>query len=414
MSKILILSLVFPPDSVSTAQIVGNLAQDFKSYGHTVNVLTTSPHYNRDLDAESRQPLRKFWGSALKLSDYHGIPVYHSAIPRKASNVIARLLGWIGFHLLSTFAGMILISRPDIIIAPSPPLTIGLSAWFLAKFFRVPYIYNVQEIYPDIAIKLGALKNPLLILFFRVVERFIYMKSAKVTVISSGMKKNLSAKCVPPEKIAVVPNFVDLREFWPLPKENSFSRRYGLDGKFVVSYAGNLGPAQGLDTIIEAARILRSEHAIQFLMMGDGMLRDRIRQWILDLGITNFLLLDYQPYSIIPMVYAASDINLVPQASQTGLEAIPSKVYRIMACARPVLAVTDTDSDLGTLVRSTGFGAVIPPGSATSLVQSILGAYRDQKSWQEKGLIGRRHVEVNYTREIVSARYNEIIRSAIS
>jgi len=146
MANVLILTLVFPPDSVSTAQIMGELSMDLKKMGHTLTILTTSPHYNRDIKAEQSQPLQNHWGRLLRKSDFHGIPVYHTIMPRKGKSVPLRLAAWVRFHVISTFAGIVSISSPDIIISPSPPLTIGLSAWLLGAFYRIPFIYNVQEL----------------------------------------------------------------------------------------------------------------------------------------------------------------------------------------------------------------------------------------------------------------------------
>jgi len=259
MANILILTLVFPPDGVSTAQIMGDLAYDLQSKGHSVTVLTTTPHYNRDPEAESIQPLRKYWGRFLQKSDYRRIPVFHTLMPKKGSNVFMRLLAWTGFHIFGTFVGVTVITKPDIIISPSPPLTSGRSAWILGRIRRAPFIYNGQEIYPDIAIRLGALRNPKIIRFFFGLEQFVYQKAAKITVIAPRMRERLMGKGVAEKKIQIIPNFVDIEDLSPLPKDNSFSRRHAISDKFTISYAGNMGVPQGLNTFIDAAEILRKE-----------------------------------------------------------------------------------------------------------------------------------------------------------
>ena len=173
---------------------MGELGADLKSQGHEVTVLTTSPHYNRDPEAESRQPLHDYWGPILKRSVYHGMHVYHTFMPRKGKNVLFRLLAWIEFHIISTIAGMTVIPKPDIIITPSPPLTIGLSAWILGCFYRAPHIYNVQEIYPDIAINLGVLRNKWIIGLLFSLERYVYKKASCITVITPRMYQRLLEK----------------------------------------------------------------------------------------------------------------------------------------------------------------------------------------------------------------------------
>jgi putative colanic acid biosynthesis glycosyltransferase WcaI len=409
MAKILILTLVFPPDSVSTAQIMGELAKDLQESGHEVTVLTTSPHYNRDVEAELRQPLHRFWGQILQKSNYSGIEVYHVYMPRKGKSVFLRLLSWVGFHLFSTIAGLTVVSRSQIIIAPSPPLTIGLGAWILGKFYHAPYIYNVQEIYPDIAVSLGALRNRGLIGFLLHLERFVYKHAGSITVIAPRMRDRLLGKGVPADKVKVIPNFVDTDDLSPLPKDNDFSRRYKIYNKFVVSYAGNVGPAQGLDTFIDVAALLKNEPDIHFMMIGNGLLWDTLTQRVDELGLMNFTCLSYQPYSLMPMIYAASDICLVPQAPETGCDAIPSKVYRIMACERPVLAFTDSNSDLAGLISSVGCGMVVQGGSSQVMADVIINAYKNPAVCRRMGKLGRRHVEEHYARNVVTNSYNGLI-----
>ena len=414
MADVLLLSLVFPPDSVSTAQIMGELAVDLGKRGHRVTVITTIPHYNRDLENERNQPFRPKWGKILCQSEFNGLRVYHSFMLPKGKNILLRIMAWAFFHIISVIAGLTIVPRPSVIIAPSPPLTIGLCAWLLGRLHGAPYIYNVQEIYPDIAIRLGAVRNHWIIDLLYRLERFVYRKASSVTVIASRMRERLLEKGVSNDKVHVIPNFVDVSDLVPLPKDNDFSRKHNLYGKFVVSYAGNMGPAQGLEHFIDAAKILREEAGICFLMMGDGILREFLRQRIERYNLGNFVFLPYQQYSLMGQAYAASDLCLVPQAIETGFEAVPSKVYRIMACARPVLAVTDQNSDLTRLVSEASCGAFVLPGSVEFLAEMIMRAYQNQQEWQKMGISGREHVVRHYARETVTNQYHELIENILS
>jgi colanic acid biosynthesis glycosyl transferase WcaI len=390
---------------------MGELGVDLQAKGHKVTVLTTTPHFNRDPEAELRQPIHNYWGRVLRKSDYHGVPVYHAIMPRKGKNISIRLLAWSGFHLISMAAGVITVSRPDVILAPSPPLTIGVCAWILAKYHRVRFIYNVQEIYPDIAVRLGALRNRWMIRVLHNLESFVYRKAKIITVIAPRMRQRLLEKGVSPDKLEVIPNFVDIGDLSPLPKENDFSRKRGIHQKFVISYAGNMGPAQGLETFIEAALLLQKEPLIHFVMMGDGILREFLKKRVEQSKLGNFTFLPQQPYSMMPQIYAASDVCLVPQAAETGCDAVPSKVYRIMACARPVLATTDPESDLAMLIKDAGCGETVPPERASDLADVIYKAYRDQGRWKEMGRAGRAHVVEHYSRLAVTRRYHDLIQS---
>jgi len=408
MSKILILSLIFRPDNVSTAQIMGDIALDLKSLGHEIYIISTVPHYNKDEEALANQPLKPYLGRLIQKSKYHGMDVLHVWMPHKETGRALRIISWLGFHLISTLAGVFCRFKPDIILTPSPPLTIGISAWIISKFRGCRFIYNVQEIYPDVAVNLGIIRNRIIINLFRLLENFVYSKSESLTVISEGMARNIRRKNVPDKKIRIIPNFVDVEEFHPLPRDNDFSRSHNLNGKFIVSYAGNMGKPQGLIHLIEAADLIREEEAIHFLIVGDGSERESLMEYSERLKLPNVTFIPYQPYSLMPQAYATADVSFVSQASGTSDDAIPSKVYRIMACARPVIACTDPGSDLEKLITNSDSGVAIPTGQAKLISDAVLNAFKNQESWLIKGQKAREIVVQNYSRAKISSSYDQL------
>ncbi len=408
MAKILILTLVFPPDQVSTAQIMGDIAVDLKAQGHQVTVITTRPHYNPAEDG-SQPGLRDYWWSLLQASDFNGINVFHTAMLRKSRGVLSRLVSYVLFHTLSLLAGLFAIERPDIILAPSPPLTIALTEWLLSVRYRVPFVYIVQEIFPDILVDMGVIRSRLLIKLLLKLETFVYRRAGKLVAITDQMRQRLIDKGVPPSKAIMIPNFVNPDELHTSPKRNDFSTAYEIDDRFVVSYAGNLGPVQLLDEFIRAADILRDNQSVRFLIVGDGILREDLKAQIAELGLENVLMLPYQPYARMQQIYAASDLCLVPQSSEAGPTSMPSKVYRIMACARPVLVYADPDSELGTLVRQVGCGIVVPAGDPKALADAIHETAQTPEGLAKMGAVGRKHVEDNYTRKVVTDRYGRLV-----
>jgi len=412
VAHVLVLTLVFPPDGVSTAVILGELSADLKKAGHDVTVVTTVPHYNRDAEAEARQPLTRLWGPVLHRSEFEGVRVLHVAMPRKSKSTVLRLLAWIQFHILSLVAALALVRHVDVIVAPSPPLTVGVCAWVLGLWYRAPYVYNVQELYPDIAIYLGALRNRGVIAVLFALERFVYARARFITVIAPGMRRRILKKAVAPEKVRLIPNFVDADDMVPGPKTNAFSHQHDLEDAFVVAYAGNMGPAQGLDTVLDAAGLLKNESRVRFLLVGEGTSFDRLKSLVDERRLTNVLMLSHQPYALVPQIYAASDLCVVPLALNTGSDAVPSKVYRIMACARPVLVCADPESDLAELIRVAQCGIVVPPGSPEALASAVVAAMRDASACAAMGEAGRRHVLTHYTRPSVSAQYEALVREA--
>jgi colanic acid biosynthesis glycosyl transferase WcaI len=332
-------------------------------------------------------------------------------MPRKGTNKLWRIFAWFGFHVVSTGYGMAWRFRPDVVLAPSPPLTIGVSAWILGCRYRVPFIYNVQEIYPDVAVHLGALRNRFLIRSMLILEQLVYRRAAALTTISEGMRQRLLSKGVPAEKIHLIPNFVDVTELAPFPKDNEFSRTHGLHEKFIVSYAGNMGKPQGLEVLLQAAHCLGDEAGIHFLLIGDGSERASLQRLAATLQLRNLTLLPSQPYSLMAQVYAASDLSFVSQAIGTHSDGIPSKVYRIMSCGRAVLAMSDPDSDLAYIVKESGAGTVTAPGNAVALAQVIREAARSANEWRDRGAKGRAFVVAFNSRTCVSERYINLIES---
>jgi colanic acid biosynthesis glycosyl transferase WcaI len=409
VSRVLILTLVFPPDNVSTAQLMADLALDLQRAGHSVEVLTTLPHYNRDEVAVLKQPMQRAWFGLLWRSNFCGIGVYHVWMPKKGRNKIYRILTWIGFHLIGTVAGLTKVRSPDVILSPSPPLTIGLAAWFLAFWQKARYIYNVQELYPDVAINLGALKNRWIIELLYRMERFVYRKSAAVTVISPRMRTRVLEKGISAEKVLLIPNFVDVDGFVPATKNNEFSLRHHLQAKFVVIYAGNMGVPQHLEVLLAAASQLRDERDIRILLMGNGSERERLERLAEELRLENVQILPQQPYAVMPEAYAASDLAYVPQALGTSNDGIPSKVYRILASGRPVLACTDQDSDLARLIEEASAGVVVTAGTPNAIAEAIRSAADDPSTCRVWGANGRAHVVQNYRRDLVSASYSRLV-----
>ena len=377
--------------------------------GHAVTVLTTSPHYNRDLEAERVQPIA--W-NALHLvgrSRLDGVDYLHVAMPRKGRSVFLRVLAWLWFHAVSTILGSVWLPRFDVVIAPSPPMTIGVSAWLVCLVRRAALVYNVQEIYPDVAVQLGALRNRAVIGALHRLERFVYRRSDAVAVISEGMVANLRSKGVPAAKLTLIPNYVDAIDLPDDGRPNAFSATHGLDGRFVVTYAGNIGKPQGLDVVIDAAALLRNDPAILFVIVGDGSEKREIEKRAAQNGLDNVRILPYQPYAVIPEIYAASSVCLVLQAAGTGATALPSKAVQIAGAGRPLVAVADVDSDLAAFVRASGCGIAIPPGRPEELAAALAAMKSDDTTWRSRAAAARPGVAAAYSRSRVVQAYSDVI-----
>jgi colanic acid biosynthesis glycosyl transferase WcaI len=409
--RLLLLSLVFPPDAVSTAQLFGEVVEDLVALGWHVDVVTTRPHYNPPEGDSPSQPLTPLWGGLLAKSGFHGATVWHTAMPMKVSNVALRISGWLGFHFLSLVAAWFKVGKIDVILAPSPPLTIGLAAWLIGLSKRAPFIYNVQELYPDTAVSLGALRDGMLLDQLRGMERFVYNRSFAVTTIGAGMARNIRERTVDQRKVRLIPNFVDTQIITPGLRENAFSREYGLNGRFTVVYAGNMGPAQDLETLLAAAELTRSDDGIVYVFVGDGTSRHSLQQLTRSSNLSNVIFVPQQPYQRVPDIYASSDLCVVPLASSLVAEAVPSKIYRIMAAERRVLAIADPHSDLADLVRESGAGIVVEPGNPRALADAITAATKAPDAVPN---YGRQYVVDHVDRPKIIMEYSELLTEAVS
>jgi colanic acid biosynthesis glycosyl transferase WcaI len=408
--RVLLLSLVFPPDAVSTAQLFGELVEDLTKLGWTVMVVTTKPHYHRaEPHNESLQAVANIWGGLVTQNQFGHASVFHTAIPMKGSSVAMRIAGWLCFHFLSLVVALTKIGRVDVILAPSPPLSIGVIAWLIGVFKRAPFIYNVQELYPDTAARLGALHEGAVLNWLHRMERFVYRRAFAVTTIAPGMARTIAERTTP-AKVRVIPNFVDTAQIALRPRDNAFSREFDLNGRFTVVYAGNMGPAQQLETVIETAEITAGSKSILYVFVGDGTARSALESLASSKGLSNVVFIPQQRYDRVPDIYGASDLCVVPLAANLAVEAVPSKVYRIMSAERRILAIADDHSDLAALVRESGGGIVVHPGNPRRLAAAIL---EEVQVHDDKPVTGRGYVMRYADRKYVTRLYSDLLEEAI-
>jgi putative colanic acid biosynthesis glycosyltransferase WcaI len=397
--RVLLLTLHFAPDTVSNAVVVTELAEELASRGHQVTVVAALPyHQNHRIELG--------YGGRLWQADWHGpIRVFRTwlLLRGRKQDVGGRFVAYGSFNLTSSIVAAC-TGPHDVVITPSPPLTIGLFGWLLARRWNAAFVYNVQDIYPDASRKLGLLPAPGALRFFSALERFVYERADAVTVVSEDFRQNLLAKGVPDGKIGVIPNGVDTDFIRPGPRENAFAREHDLVGRFVVLYAGNIGMAQGIETLVETARL--SGHTNKrFLIVGDGAGAEVARAAARELSNVGYL--PFQPRARLPEVYASADVGVVLLRPGMATSSMPSKVYSIMAAGKPVAACVDPGSEAWRLIERVGCGICVPAGDASALAQS-LDRLRNE-GYSELGERGRRYVEEYQTRGAVGQAYHQLL-----
>lgn len=403
--RILFLTMYYKPDNAATGILMAELAEELAGQGHDVRVVTSMPHYS------TNSIWREYRGKAWMRERQGKILVQRvwSYVPVNKDRLLPRFFSYLSFTLLSAFAGQ-LIPRPDVIVtpSPSPPLTNGASAFLLGRLRGVPFISNIQDIYPDVAIRMGVMKNPFVIAAYKKLEKFVYAHSAAITVISEGFRQNLMAKGVPSDKIEVIPNFIDAAFVTPHPRCNEFSRAQNWDDKFVALFAGNVGMSQGLDTVLEAAALLRHVPNLLFAIVGNGASKPALVEQVKALGLTNVEFLPYQSYDQVPLLYSAADVGLIPLRRGFTNDSVPSKLFTIMGVARPMIAGVDAHSETAQVIAESGCGLRVEPEDARALADSVQVLYKDRPRCAEMGRRGRLHVEAHYTRVSVARQYEAI------
>lgn len=408
------MTLVFPPDGVSTAQLLGEIAEDLHAHGQDVRVITTAPHYNVDARAQERQPVswkrHRLYGTSIFGP---GIEVFHLRMPHKAVGASGRILQWAWFHLGSFLLAMHQRKKYDVIMTVSPPPTVATVASAIRKLTGKPYVYAVWELYPEILVKLGKVRRASrLHKVLQRIERSTYRQADHITVLHAPMRESVVAAAPGiGEKVTVVPTFADVNYLTPGSRETSLRETYGIEEEFVIGYAGNLGVSQDLTPAIEAVAQL-PEHSISFLICGDGTERRRLEGLASSNQRKNIIFAGHLPYDMVPEILATADLSLVVLAPGVGSEALPSKAYRIMACGRPLLVVADLDSPLAKLVQETKVGLTVSPDSPDDLATAIEWAIGNQQELREMGARARTVATDRFSRDVVTEKYEQLLAAA--
>lgn len=408
--RLLLLIIQFPPDVNSTGLLMAQVFEGLKDQGHEVSVITSFPHY------AGFKIAREYQNKLAERANYKGmdvlrLPVYASGNKQRMSQ---RLLSYLSFSMLGTIAGLLKREHFDLIFCTNGSFFTGIAAHVIGKIKEIPFIYNVQDLYPETPVRAGQLTNRRAIAMLERMERYMYQRAAGVSVITDSFRDNIVSKGIPADKISVIPNFVDTDFIRPLPKVNPLSERLGLQDKFVITHAGNLGYVYDLETMLEAARLLERQNEICFLIVGEGVAKAGLERKSESLGLHNVRFLPFLPYEELPWLRAASDVQVSLYKRGSGYYSMPSKVYEIMASARPVLAAADHDTDVWQLVERTRCGLSVEPGNTQALAESVLTLYRSPDLREELGANGRRHAQARYSKSVVISLYQDLFRNVIS
>jgi colanic acid biosynthesis glycosyl transferase WcaI len=406
--RILYLSQYFPPEVGATQTRAYEMARYLVSAGHQVTMLTEVPnHPSGIIPPEFRH---KLWERTV-LDGIDVIRVWVKASPNKT--FAARMWFYLTYMIGAAIAGLALArGRYDVILATSPPLFVGGSALALSYLRRIPLVFEVRDLWPESAVALGELTSPRAVAAAGKLEEMCYNRARRIVVVTAGIRQRLQQRGFG-HKLALIPNGANTQLFVPAREKGEMLRaRLDLAGSFVVIYAGIHGVAQGLETVLEAARQLQNTPGIHFLFVGEGpkkaelvALRDRM-----ELG--NVTMLPEQPRSEMPAYLSAADVALVPlRKLEIFQAALPSKMFDAWACGCPVLL--SIDGEARQVLNEAGGGVFCLPEDAAEMAGAILDLRAQPQRLRLHGDNGRAFVEAHYSRQHLAAELEKLLAKVV-
>lgn len=406
MTKILRLCSYFFPENLAASHLMNDLFEAFQKAEIETEVYCPTP--TRGIDNETRKKYKHIKYEEM----YDGtVKVHRFSMFREGKNPFLRAIRYILCNIIQYFKGC-RAQNIDLILGTSTPPTQGMLCALVKKKLKVPFIYNLQDIFPDSLVNAGfTKKGSLLWKIGRKIEDFTYRNADKIIVISDGLKKNIMEKGVPEEKIEVIPNWVDTNDVHPIPRQmNPLISELNIDPtKFIVLYAGNFGRAQGADIVIKAAEQLIGNDQIQFVIFGGGSEFQDAIDYVKEKKLTNIIIRPLLPPERVSEVYSLGDIAIITCKKGFGSSCVPSKTWSIMACETPILASFDLNSELAEILHDSGAGYCIEPENVNELSEAIMYSYQIWTQGMFKENIIREYVLKNASKDICIKKYMDTL-----
>ncbi len=403
--RVLLISQYFPPEPTA---IVQELAESLMDNGLHVTVLTGYPNYPHGRVYDGYR--MKLWTKErVGKVDIIRLPLYCA----HGSNGIARALNLLSFAFSIVAIGSWVAPKVDVIHVYQL-VTVGGAARLLSLLRRIPMTMEVQDLWPETLSATGMVDAGLLLRLLNWISNCVYRGATLVRVISNGFRDTLVTRGVSEERISVIPNWVDTDLYFPAPVDDALAMTSGMNGRFNVVFAGAIGLAQHLATVVDAAALLETEESIQFVIIGDGAELSNLKSKVAKKKLSNFLFIDRQPTSEMSRYYALSDVLLLHLRSSPLFKmTIPHKVYSYLACGKPILAAIEGEA--ADVVTEAGAGFACPSENAVAMVEKIRQLHAMTPFEREElGRAGRHAALTKYSRSMLTRRIAEMIQSAIA
>lgn len=402
--RVLFLTQWYKPEP---APLQHDLARSLVAKGHNVTVLTGFPNYPSG---------RLYPGYRVKLLQREvldGVPLVRVPLyPEHSRSAIGRVLNYASFSASAATLGMTAVARPDVLFVYHPPLTVGVPAYILSRLWRVPYVIQIQDMWPETLSATGMLHNRRVLESIGQFASWVYSKAEAICVISPGFRRNLLAKGVPDNKIYTISNWIDPDNSTCSAPDEALAIKLGLAQRFNVMFAGNLGEAQDLETVIAAAELLKDLDRVQFVFVGDGVAMPHLQAEVIRRSVGNVKFLGRYDIEQMQRLYALADVLLIHLKDEPLFRiTIPSKTFAYMATGKPILAAVAGDA--ADVVEAVGAGITCPPSSPEQLANAVRRLYgMDPDALRAFGDNGRQAAETTYSRQNLTQHIEQVLLAA--
>ncbi len=400
--RVLLVTQYFPPEMGATQTRLQEMARAFLRAGHEVTVICEFPNHPHGVIPEQYRGKRYCWE---EFEGYRILRTWVSVDPEKTTR--SRMGFYLSFMAMASLAGFKRLGRIDLVLASSPPLPVALAGHFLSVLRGAPLVLDIRDLWPDAAVALGELRNPLVIRVAKAVERFLYRRARLITSVTRGYSEEIIAEGADPAKLISAPNGTLPSLYGPDRVDPDLRKRLGLGDRFVVTFAGLMGLSQGLDFLLDLAMSYRDDPRIAFLLIGDGPRRQHLGDRIKAEGLDNVVLHPQVPLEEITPYLNASDLLLVTlrDIPDAFFGMVPIKLYDYLACKPPLLVAVPGKGELPgqaeSLLTESGGGVTARPEDLASFRKAIEAVREDPAAAREMGEAGQRFVLPRFARESV-------------
>ena len=392
--RLLVLNQYYWPGVEATAQLLTELCEALAE-DMDVTVVTGVLHAHEDEPRHTRH-------NGVEIIRVPSTSFERSQIPARAANYAS--------YLTSALARGLRGPRPDVVLCMTDPPVVADVALVVARRFRAPLVVISQDVFPEIAVQLKRLESPVLVSLLRGLVRLYLRRADRIVAIGDTMRQRLEMKGAKPERLRVIPNWVDTSRLAPRGKSNSWARNNDLESKFVVMHSGNVGHAQDLDSLVRAATFLRDLDDLRIIIIGTGARHAELIALAERLEVDQVRFLYYQPRHVLTKSLSSADIHVVGLAPGLAGYVVPSRLYGILAVSRPVIAAADPESETAQVVERIGCGIVVPSGRPELLARAIRDAHDGKYDLEAMGARGREWVEREADRSVAVRRYRDLLR----